>query len=74
MLTTIFNAEVLNALSFYSPLRVMHSILSCRLVIHIREVADDESRGAVEGLEEPVFRSNVEARSYDLEALRIEAD
>ncbi|KIK57992.1 hypothetical protein GYMLUDRAFT_703922 [Collybiopsis luxurians FD-317 M1] len=40
-----------------TPLRVMHSILCCKLIIHIREVAKAEDEGEeVESLEEIAFR------------------
>jgi len=38
-----------------TPLRVMHSILCCRLVIHVREVANPDDNRTAENLSDVVF-------------------
>ncbi|KAE9404509.1 hypothetical protein BT96DRAFT_419698 [Gymnopus androsaceus JB14] len=54
-----------------TPLRVMHSILCCRLVIHIREVADIDQKNEVEELPELVFRNGQSGSEEDIEGINL---
>ncbi|KAJ7605475.1 hypothetical protein FB45DRAFT_1069297 [Roridomyces roridus] len=49
-----------------TPLRVLHSILACRLVIHVRHVAAEEDRSSTGKVKSPIMFAKIEGDSQTI--------